>query len=114
MITGISKLPYYLRLRKCGLLSLQDRRKRADMLDIFKIINGYTDIDTKRIFELNHTSRPGRHNKSILRHHSRLGARHQFFSKRVIKPWNTLPSDCVNSLTVNKFKTKYKNYCHNH
>ena len=54
MITGISKLPYYLRLRKCGLLSLQGRRKRADILEVFKIINGFTDIDTKIIFELNH------------------------------------------------------------
>ena len=48
MITGISKLPYYLRLQKCGLLSLQDSRKRADMLEVFKIINGFTDIDTRR------------------------------------------------------------------
>ena len=86
MITGISKLPYYLRLRKCGLLSLQDRRKRADTLEIFKIINGFTDINTKRIFKLIHTSCPGRHNKSIVRHHSRLDARHKFFSQRVIKP----------------------------
>ena len=48
MITGISKLPYYLRLQKCCLLSLQDSRKRADMLEVFKIINGFTDIDTRR------------------------------------------------------------------
>ena len=114
MITGISKLPYYMRLRKCGLLSLQDRRKRADMLEVFKIINGFTDIDTKRIFKLIHTPCPGRHNKSIVRHHSRLDASHKFFSQRVIKLRNTLPSDCVNALTVNNFKTKYQNYCHNH
>ena len=50
MITGISKFPYYLILRKCGLLYLQDRRKRADMLEVFKIINGFIDKDTKRIF----------------------------------------------------------------
>ena len=48
MITGISKLPYYLRLQKCGLLSLQDSRKRADMLEVFTIINGFTDIDMRR------------------------------------------------------------------
>ena len=113
MITGISKLPYYVRLQKFGLLSPQDRRKRVDMLQVFKIINGFTDIDTKRIFELNHTTRPGRHNKSIVRHNSRLDARHKFFSQRVIKPWNTLPNDSVNALTVNNFKTKYQNYCHN-
>ena len=58
MITGISKLPYYLRLRKCRLLSLQDRRKRADMLDFFKFINGFTEVDTTRIFALIHTLRP--------------------------------------------------------
>ena len=52
--TGISKLSYHLRLRKCGFLSLQDRSKRADMLEVFKIINGFTDIDTKKIFELNY------------------------------------------------------------
>ena len=97
MITGISKLPYYLRLRKWGLLSLQDSRKRTDMLEVFKIINGFTDINTKLI----HTSRPGRHNKSIVRHHSRLDAHHKLFS-RVIKPWNTLPSNCANALTNSK------------
>ena len=65
MITGISKLPYYLRLQKCGFLSLQDRRERADMLEVFKIINGFTDTDTKKIFELIHNPFPGRH-KSIV------------------------------------------------
>ena len=39
IITGICKLPCYLRLRKCGLLSRQDRTKWADMLEVFKIIN---------------------------------------------------------------------------
>ena len=92
MITAISKLPCYQRLPKCGFLSLQDRRKMADMLEVFKIINGFSDVDTKRIFELNHTPRPGRHNKSIVWHHSRLDARHKFFSQRVIKTWDTLSS----------------------
>ena len=65
MVTGISKLPYNVRLRKCGLLSLLDRRKRADMLEDFKIINGTIDIDTKRIFELNHTPPPSRRTQQV-------------------------------------------------
>ena len=84
------------------------------MLEVFKIINGFTDIDTERIFKLIHTPRPGRHHKSIVRYHSRLDACHKLFLQRVIKPWNTLPSNVVNVLTVNNFKTKYQNYCHNH
>ena len=77
MITGISKLPYHLRLRKCGFLFLQGRRKRADMLEVFKIFNGFTDIGTKRIYELNCITHPERH-KSMLRHHNRLDSRHKF------------------------------------
>ena len=83
----------------------------ADILEVFKIINGFTDIDTKRIFELNH-ARPGRHNKSTVRHHSRLDARHKFTASNQVM--NTLPRDCVNALIVNHFKTKDQNYCHNH
>ena len=48
------------------------------MLDVFKIINGFTDIDTKIIFELNHITHPGRHNKSMVQHHIRLDSRHNF------------------------------------
>ena len=77
MITGISKLPYHLRLRKCGFLSQQGRRKRADMLEVFNIINEFTDTVTKRIFELNYIIRPERH-KSMLQHRNRLDARHKF------------------------------------
>ena len=78
MITGISKLPYYLRLQKCGFLSLQDRRKRTDMIEVFKIINGFTDIDTKRIFKLIHTplSRKTQHVNSS----TPQPTRHKFFS----------------------------------
>ena len=93
--------------------------ERAINLDSFcklwrTLVPYITHIDTKRIFELIHTPRPGRHNKSKVRHYSRLDERHKFFSQQVIKPWNTLPSDCVNAPTVNNFKTKYQNYCHNH
>ena len=54
------------------------RRKRADMLEVFQIINGFTDIDTKIIFEMNHITHPGRHNKLIVQHHIRLDASHKF------------------------------------
>ena len=69
MITGICKLPPILCKTAKVCLQDEDRRKRADMLEVFKIIriiNGFTDIDTNGIFELNHTPRPGRHNKSIV------------------------------------------------
>ena len=65
MITGISKFPYYLRLRKCGLLYLQDRRKRADILEVFKIINGFIDKDTKRENILANSYLPSRKTQQV-------------------------------------------------
>ena len=38
--------PYYIRLTKFGLPTLQFRRERADMLQVFKFLNGYEDIDS--------------------------------------------------------------------
>ena len=60
MITEVSTLPYHLRLGKCGFLFLQDIKKRVDMIDVFKIINGFTDGDTKIILELNHITHSGK------------------------------------------------------
>ena len=38
--------PYNIRLTTLGLPTLQFRRERADMLQVFKILNGYEDIDS--------------------------------------------------------------------
>lgn len=67
MITNISKLPNHQRLQKCGLVSLQERRKRRNVIEVLKIINGFMNIDTVRLFELNKNPRQGRYNKTIVR-----------------------------------------------
>ena len=40
--------PYNIRLTTLGLPTLQFRRDRADMLQVFEILNGYEDIDSSR------------------------------------------------------------------
>ena len=40
--------PYNIRLTTLGLPALQFRRDRADMLQVFKILNGYEDIDSSQ------------------------------------------------------------------
>ena len=47
--------PYNIRLTTLGLPTLQFRRDRADMRQVFKIMNGYEDIDSSRFFTLNST-----------------------------------------------------------
>ena len=38
MIPGFSKLPYSERLKRLGLWSLEERRNRADLIEVFKIV----------------------------------------------------------------------------
>ena len=41
---------YERRLLECRLTTLETRRLRADQIEVFKILNGYEDIDSKQTF----------------------------------------------------------------
>ena len=47
--------PYNIRLSTLGQPTLQFRRDRADMLQVFRIMNGYEDIDSSRFSSLSST-----------------------------------------------------------
>ena len=48
MIPELRNLSYEERLKECGLTTLETRRLRGDQIEVFKILNGYENID--RIF----------------------------------------------------------------
>ena len=41
-----SKFRYEERLKECGLTTLETRRVRGDQIEVFKILNGYENIDS--------------------------------------------------------------------
>ena len=63
--------PYNIRLTTLGLPTLQLRRERADMLQVLKILNGYEDIDSSRLFTLSSTGLRG-HSLKLFKERSRL------------------------------------------
>ena len=48
MIQKLRNISYEMRLKECGLTTLETRRLRGDQIEVFKILNGYENID--RIF----------------------------------------------------------------
>ena len=51
MILSIKEFPYGVRLKKLGLWSLEDRRIRADLIEVFKIIHGLSTVNFSTFFE---------------------------------------------------------------
>ena len=51
MIPELRDLSYEEHLKECGLTTLETRRLRGDQIEIFKISNGYENID-RNVFSL--------------------------------------------------------------
>ena len=45
MMPKLRNISYEMRLKECGLTTLQTRRLRGDQIEVFKILNGYENID---------------------------------------------------------------------
>ena len=47
MIPKLRNISYEMRLKECGLTTLKTRRLK-DQIDVFKILNGYENIDRNK------------------------------------------------------------------
>ena len=110
LIKECREMNYEERLKVCGIVSLADRRVRGDMLEVFKILKGYTKIDYKIFFTYNNAVITRGNSLKLTKSHNKLDIRNNFFSQRIIYCWNSLPDDVVQSLSVISFKENYDRY----
>ena len=109
LIPNLRNLSYESRLKRIGLQTLKTRRLRGDLIEVFKILNGFDLLDTN-IVTLD-TQCVTRSNGLKLK-----GKRFQtdiaknFFANRVVNEWNKLPSDVVHSQSINAFKNRIDKY----
>ena len=52
MIPELRDLSYESRLLQCGLTTLETRRLRGNQIEVFRIVNGYEDVDRNMFFKL--------------------------------------------------------------
>ena len=52
MMNGFADKDYNDRLKEFGLTTLEMRRKRGDLIEAFKIIKGFEDVDSELFFHL--------------------------------------------------------------
>jgi len=78
-------MDYEKRLEMLGLWSLEERRNRADLVEVFKMFKGLSAVPVEEFFSVARNSRTRGHPcKLLIKNFSGSNIRHHFFSERVI------------------------------
>ena len=77
---------------------------------MFKILNGYENIDRNILFSVKEERRIRGHGITLAKKQCRLYIRKVEFSQRTVNEWNPLSADCLGASNVNMFKNKIDIY----
>ena len=103
---------YQQRLQMFNLESLESRRLKSDLIAVYKLLNNLIDLNPDDFLIRNNINQKynlRRHNQYL--QYPKLSCtsiRRTFFSVRVIKIWNCLPTEIVTSKCLSIFKQSLK------
>jgi len=108
LVKGLKNKSYEERLQALGITSLEKRRIRGDLIQVFRIVRSFDRIKVDELFEFDdgggHVLRG--HNWKLKVKRCRLQVRKCFFTQRIINVWNKLPEYIVESSSVVMFKKR--------
>ena len=104
MLPGLEGRSYEERLRELGLFSLERRRLRGDLIEVYKMMKGIDRVNVQRLFPRVDGAVTRGHNYRIHGGRYRRDVRGRFFTQRVVGVWNGLPAVIVESDTLGTFK----------
>ena len=110
MIPSLRAQPYEVRLKRLNLFSLEKRRLRGDLIQVYKYLNKFSNVDHSKLFELQTNLRTRNNGQSIQTRRCNTDIGRSYFSNRVIRHWNNLPAEVVNARTINSFKNRIDRY----
>ena len=114
LVNSCKDLSYPERLKKLGLPSLEYRRDRLDLVQVYKILNDIDKVDKDKLFTMSNYGSTRGHPKKLFKERPRLNIRANSFSNRVVNVWNNLPEQVVMAPSVNAFKSRLNNHWKGH
>ena len=110
LIHCLEHLSYEERLSDPGLFSLEKRRLRGDLINIYKYLRCEKQRDEARLFSAvcGDRTRGNGHKLKHRKFHTNVCK--NFFTVRMTEHWNSLPMGVVESPSVETFKTRLDIY----
>ncbi|XP_065678533.1 uncharacterized protein LOC105847050 [Hydra vulgaris] len=110
LVPSLRKINYEKRLEILDISTLKTRRERGDLIQVFKLLNRFEEIDLINEPKLKIDSITRGHNLKYEREIVNYLLRHHFLLNRTANLWNALPEIVVTSKTVNQFKNNLDEY----